>query len=130
MLVLAIGVIMLGLLIIRAKQKKRKWLKTKIENDEFIEGVVTNKKVMENENYFIELDNQYMYKARFLKDYNALPLNISCKIIVGGEYIRYIEGFTTLNPDEDKAYDKIQWCLYILSTIILIAMIYTEFWAF
>ena len=92
----------------RIKRDRKQWFQDKIDNNELVEGIVTKRDVMTNVrgglfstetnyNYYIEIDNHYRYKVKSLKEYNALPLNQPCKVLVVNEEIMYIEGYTDLN---------------------------------
>lgn len=81
-------------------------IQKKIENKEYIEGIVTKKQAVPKDfsitkwkweyDYLIEIDNGNPLYAKTLKQYNAIPLNKPCKVVTFGEKIMYLEGYTKL----------------------------------
>lgn len=109
LIMLVVGGVVVAMTIKKASRQKRAWLQSKIDNDEFVEGVITKRDVMTeingnfldtstSYNYYIELDNHRRLQVKSLKEYNALPLNQYCKVLVDNdEVIIYIEGYTNLD---------------------------------
>lgn len=85
----------------RHVESRFEWYQNKIDNNEFVKGVVTKKDVIGND-YYIEIDNQNRFKVEGLKMYNALSLNQTYKVLVEDKEIKYIDGNTTLEEAVEK----------------------------
>ncbi|PTK47091.1 hypothetical protein BUZ69_04450 [Staphylococcus saprophyticus] len=85
----------------RLVESRFEWYQNKIDNNEFVKGVVTKKDVTGND-YYIEIDNQNRFKVKGLKMYNALSLNQTYKVLVEDKEIKYIDGNTTLEEAVEK----------------------------